>query len=249
MVDPRASSATKHDVRDGADHDGFRARRRGWAPVRANDGNWARNWSWHNWEKLQIRAEMAWLENPWWSRAAEMETWRRGRSLVAVELRSGEGWEYDGDARAPELEVHQWRLRKVGRDWSLTPEMKNSPWKLGRGEATRWWGRRRLGGVTVHIEKPRRRWRHRSGTQWARTRVQRSEVLWSLYLGRTLERTCNAGRRSRAHLMSISERLSETGCITRSGEDKYKKSIGWQVISGLTRFTSTEPGRIWTSYE
>ena len=39
----------------GGYHGGLRARRRGWAPVRANDDNWARDWSCHNWEKLQIR--------------------------------------------------------------------------------------------------------------------------------------------------------------------------------------------------
>ena len=73
---------------------------------------------------------------------------------------------------------------------------------------------------------------HGSGTQRARTRVQGSEVLWSLYLGRTLERTCNAGWRSRAHLDKLDVNISavcHSGVQRPLGEDKDAIPICWPV--------------------
>ena len=75
------------------------------------------NWRW-GWARQ--RAEKTWLENPWWSRAAEMETWRHGGSLVAVKLRSGVGWFR-----------RWWWLRARQRDetaWTREPMVEGRRW-------------------------------------------------------------------------------------------------------------------------
>ena len=98
---------------------------------------------------------------------------------------------------------------------------------------------------------------HSSGTQRARTRVQGSEVLWSLYLERSLERSVGCSEwlkrrdelaREIHHQRQHHSDLPQRGAKVARRRQKRDLKNDWPVYSGLTRFNSLNQLEFGISY-